>query len=274
MHTTSRNLIFVLGAALLGASLLLARPAAAFWTLFGTADAPAPQDAPLQVCAVPQLHDALTHLSQTAASSLPKFALYFAPDSSLYAAIANQARSCDVLLTAAERSAILLIRAQRAEPQDLQPIAKLPLVLFSADPELLSPSDLQSLKQRKLSSLALPKAELTPVGFAAAQVAARSDFPTAYLNGRIYRAQQEYQVYAMVSSGQVSAGFVTLPLISRADGSTEGSYWRVPADWYDELKVYALSLKGPQQATARLWVQALQDKPALLQVGGIEPLTD
>ena len=236
-------------------------PAQAFWTLFGSDDKQGSKtdDTALQICAAPQFYGPINALSHS--RTLSAFTPYFAPESTLYAILANQTRRCDVLLTTSERYALLLMRSRRALPQDFKAFAKVPLVLFAHDPKLLADGNGQAVKAQRLQSLALPKGELTPAGFAAAQVVARSDFPTNYLKNRLYRAEQEYQVYAMVSSGNVQSGIVTLPLITRADGTTEGSYWLLPQDWYPELKVYALALQGKAHATAVQWIEQLQTKP-------------
>ncbi len=234
-------------------------------------------DNALKICAEPQLYLALTNLQeqQPAALGTP-FALYFNTATDLYAQLANNQLKCDVLLSSSERLPILLIRSGKAMPGSMSSFARVPLVLYSADPQLFKDGRTDAISGRKLKSLALPNASLTPAGFAAAEIAARPDFPTNYIKQHIYRAEQEYQVYAMVSGGNVQAGFLTLPLITAKDGSTQGSHWLVPQDLYPPLYYYALSLKGGRQDESSALINKLtfgKEAQPFLRQAGFTPLT-
>lgn len=263
-------------AALLTTAALLPLQAQAFWTLFGSKEEK--QAAPvLQICAVPQLYGPLTELDklqQAHPSSVFKgqFALHFDTAGGLYSKIANKTERCDVLLADSERMPILLIRSQQAEPSSMHAFAKAPLVLYSNDPALFQRGAVP-VKKSELKSLALPKASLTPVGFAAAEVVSSKSFPTNYLKHHLYRAEQEYQVFAMVSSGNVQAGFVTLPLII----NESGSYWQIPADYYPEICYYAAALKGDLALQGLSFIEMLKSDvraQECLRKGGFLPLNE
>ena len=263
-----RALIGLAAAALLSSSA----PALAFFDLFKSSE-PAPAEKPLTVCSVPQYYEFLTSLQQVKAQSGIKF--NFATATDLYAQIANNAGSCDVLLSASERFPVLLIRSQKAKPAGMSTFARAPLALYSADPQLFADGSLEPALKRQLKSLVLPKAELTPAGFAAASVVKSPRFPTNYLKHHLYRAEHEYQAYAMITSGNVQAGFVTLPLIAEPDGQINGSYALIPDDLYPPLYCYALILNGAQEDKAQQFVQQLTADAAaqqLLQRCGFEPL--
>ena len=79
----------------------------------------------------------------------------------------------------------------------------------------------------------------------------------------------------MITSGNVQAGFVTLPLIAEPDGQISGSYALIPDDLYPPLYCYALILNGAQEDKAQQFVQQLTADAAaqqLLQRCGFEPL--
>ncbi len=228
---------------------------------------------PLQVCAVPPLYPALT--AWTAATKPQDLALHFDSAAGLYARLINEGRGCDVLLSGDERLPILLIRARRADAASLRPFARVPLTLYSADPKLLqnhtaSPAAFYKAVEQ-LNSLALPRAELTPAGFAATQVTEAKAFPRRRLNNKIYPADHEYQAYAMISSGNVQAGFITLPLALQEPGS----YMEVPSALYPEICYYAVILNTAEQARAQAFTSALGSDEQLrqcLQQAGFTPL--
>lgn len=228
---------------------------------------PLPQAAaePLNICAVPQLYPALTAWAEAAPEA--DIALHFDSAAGHYARLINEGRGCDILLSSDERLPIQLIRAGRADAASLHPFATVPLTLYSQDAGLFKKGMSFQAAVRKLSSLALPRAKLTPVGFAAAEVTSDKKFPTARLNGRIYPADHEYQAYAMISSGNVQAGFITLPLAL----GEEGSWVEVPGELYPEICYYVVILNTGDQAQeqtqgqAKAFSAALNDDEALGQ---------
>ncbi|MGN0908443.1 MAG: molybdate ABC transporter substrate-binding protein [Succinivibrio sp.] len=188
------------------------------------------------VCAATQAYSAIEPLK-----SERDFKTVYGTSEDLEAKITNGEAACDLVVSSDEKLPVVLIRSGLGDRQSLHAIARAPLVLWSADPSLLDASAL-AVSQRRLKSLALPKAELTPAGYAASRIVSRSDFPTEYLKGRIYRTEQEFQVLAMVESGNVQAGFLTRPLVLGPDGAPKGSYWQVPRANYPEIDYYLMLL--------------------------------
>lgn len=188
------------------------------------------------VCAATQAYGAIEPLK-----SEQDFSAVYGTSEDLEAKITNGEAACDIVISSDEKLPVVLIRAGLGDRASMRAIARAPLILWSADPTLLDGQAL-AVSQKRLKSLALPKAELTPPGFAASRVVERSDFPTEYLKGRIYRTEQEFQVLAMVESGNVQAGFLTRPLILGPDGAPRGSYWQVPRANYPEIDYYLIKL--------------------------------
>ncbi len=178
---------------------------------------------PLKVCAVPQLYQALERIKE---SSPVQLELTYAPSTALYARVVNSAKTeCEVLLSADERLPITLIRAQKLEASSLKAFTRAQLILWSPDRRRFSgvKNGLTDALSR-VRSLAVPKPGLTPAGYAASLILARPDFPRRLLNSSIYPAEQEYQVYSMVKSGNVEAGIITRPLIASITRQAHGSF--------------------------------------------------
>ena len=93
------------------------------------------KNAPIKVCAVPQLYAALSTLQgKTKIDFEPRFAT----NNELYALLSNTnteqlPQLCDLLLSADERLPISLVRTNRALASSLVPFTRAPLVLWSAD---------------------------------------------------------------------------------------------------------------------------------------------
>jgi molybdate transport system substrate-binding protein len=212
------------------------------------------------VCAATQAYSAIEPLK-----SEHDFNTVYGTSEDLEAKITNGETSCDLVISSDEKLPVVMIRAGLADKSSMRAIARAPLILWSADPSLLDGRGL-AISEKRLKSLALPKAELTPPGFAAAHVVERHDFPTDYLKGRIYRTEQEFQVLAMVESGNVQAGFLTRPLVLGPNGAPKGSYWQVPRDNYPEIDYYLImSNRGKRSDDARDLYAFFKSDPAVLK---------
>ena len=205
-------------------------------TLFFMSNA---QSSEVTLCATTQTYSALEAIKEHAPVDY-KVQYAFAED--LEALVSDPKSPCQAVISSDEKLPILLVRSGKASISDMTQIARAPLILWSADPQLLD-DKASVVAKKQLKSLAIPKAELTPVGYASAQIVSRRNFPTNYLKGHIYRAEHEYQVLAMVQGGNVQAGFLTKPLIMNSSGKTSGSYWQTPRNLYPELGYYLIPLQ-------------------------------
>ncbi|MDO5351608.1 MAG: molybdate ABC transporter substrate-binding protein [Succinatimonas sp.] len=216
----------------------------------------------LQVCAVPQTYGALEAIAKIAPI---EFKTDFATATDIYAKISNQSGRCDLVIAADEKLPILLIRSNKAKSHLKQPLVRAPLLLWSAKTDLLDKTA-QAVSQKRLKSIALADPRLTPVGFATHQIVSQDNFPTAYLKGHIYRADHEYQVYAMVAEGNVECGFLTKPLVVK-NGKALGSYWQVPRNNYPDLIYYALPLnESKYQRDIQTLVKFLTEDPRSMNI--------
>ena len=206
-----------------------------------------PHNKVLNVCAVPQLYSALQALSS---KSRYPFVPRVATATEIYALIANTDNSklpllCDMVLSADERLPISLVRSQKALASSLVPFARVPLVLWSANPNLLQGHDPRDLRrQGAITSMAVANPKLTPVGFATEQVlkGPLAISGTRSLREHLYRADHEYQVYSMVANANVDCGFISKPLLLAEGAALQGSYWEVPRRYHPDIQYYGVLL--------------------------------
>lgn len=197
----------------------------------------------LKVCAVPQLQNALARLQVT---SPVKFEAVVATGSDLYAELANSPESkCDVLLSSDERLPLQLANIGKLDTANMQPFAKVKLLLWSPNPRLINSMDGEKIfTEKKIKSIALAKGELTPVGYASEEALKNSKLKANYLKDYTYRSDNEYQVYSMVNEGNVEAGLVSTPLVLTLTRQANGSYWEIPEDYYPTIQYYGSIMNG------------------------------
>lgn len=243
---------------------------------------PLPQNEVIKVCAVPQMYQAINLMQNV---SKIKFEPTFATANELYAMVANAKDNntiavCDVLLSSDERLPISLIRSQRAVGSSMVPFAIAPLVFWSRDPDLFSgknnsPQNL--LRKQQIKSLALSTPNLTPVGFATAQLIKNPSFNTAYLKDKTYKSEHEYKVYSMVSNGNVQVGIITKPLVAQITRELNGSYYEVPRNLHSDIQYYAVLMEQSKTNNkAKAFIGSLvKDKriQEVLHITGFSPIT-
>lgn len=242
-----------------------------------------PQNQVIKVCAVPQLYQAVNMMQNV---SKVRFEASFATGTELYAMIANAPENntvaiCDVILSSDERLPISLIRAQRAVGSSMIPFARTPLVFWSRDPNLFTtakghdPSSL--LKSQQIKSIAIAAPELTPVGFATSQLLKKDEFNTSYLKDKTYKSDHEYQVYSMVSNGNVQAGIISKPLVAQITRELNGSFYEVPRAMHSDIQYYAVLLEqSKSNLNARIFIGLLQKDPKIheiLNITGFSSIT-
>jgi len=189
----------------------------------------------LNVCAVPQVYSALEQIKDKSRIS---FDIHYDIADNIYSKIVNKELKCDLVISSDEKLPIRLVRSNNVVAEDFRPFAKAPLLLWSMQTNVLD-SQAKVVSEKRIQSLAVANYSLTPVGFATQQVVTLKEFPTRYLNGRINRFRQEYQVLTSVEHGDSQMGFVTKPVIVQQFGKIPGSYWQVPSKYYDAINYYA-----------------------------------
>lgn len=232
---------------------------------------------PVKVCAVPQLFKGILAIQS---ESELKFETKFYSSTELYALLSNAAdttKLCDVVLSSDQVLPLKLIRSNKAMANRLIPFAKAPLVLWSRDPQLIHGKNLSAILQNpKLKSLAIANPSLTPVGYATHQLVKMLNIATGRFKEHLYKTDHEYQVYSMVANGNVSAGFISKPLIADPKGKVIGSYYQIPDDAYHAIEYYAVLMEqsNHNDKAQRLMVILQENKRVqeLLKLHGFETL--
>ncbi len=135
------------------------------------------------------------------------------------------------------------------------------LVLWSLDPNLIDAEGkilLTGINQRIV--IANPKT--APYGLAGRQVLENMGLWERY-QPRLVRGQSIAQVFQMIASGNVSAGFIAASQLALLPVDKKGSYWQPSKQLYSPLSQQAVLLKkGEAQAAAIAFHAFLQTAPA------------
>ncbi len=197
------------------------------------------------VCGVPQVYSAVMSIKNF---SPVKYDTYFGTQEDIEERVLSNSGTCTLILTDEEKLPVSLLRANKTSVDAVKQFIKAPLILWTKNKRLLI-DDVRPIVKKKLKSIALPKPELTSVGYSASEVSKMKNFPTEYLkkNNKIYRPNSEFQAYVLARSGKVQTAFVTKPLIMR-NGRPTGSYWFIPHDYYSPIYYYIISTENSKRA--------------------------
>lgn len=134
------------------------------------------------------------------------------------------------------------------------------LVLWSAQPGLVDDQG-AVLASGRFSNLAIANPKLAPYGAAALQVIAARDLAEA-ITPRLVTAESIAQAYQFVFTGNAELGFVALSQVAVPGKPAPGSYWRVPATLYGEIRQDAVLLKHGEKNAAAAALLAYLKTPA------------
>ena len=142
----------------------------------------------------------------------------------------------DIFMAADQDRPQRLVDEGLAVPESLFTYAIGRLVLFSADPALIT--DISSLEGAGVDRIATANPKTAPYGKAAQDVLKAHNLLEMY-RGKIVEGANISQTYQFVATGSVDAGFVAR---SQVIGHIKGSRWVVPADQHDVLAQDAVLL--------------------------------
>lgn len=197
------------------------------------------------VCGVPQVYSAVMSIKDF---SPVEYDTYFGTQDEIEERVLSNNGTCTLILTDEEKLPLSLLRANKTSVDAVKQFIKAPLILWTKNKRLLL-DDVRPIVKKKLKSIAIPKPQLTAVGFSATEVAKRNNFPTEYLKkkNKIYRPNSEFQAYVFARSGKIQTAFITKPLIMR-NGRSTGSYWFIPRDYYSPIYYYIISTENSKRA--------------------------
>lgn len=143
------------------------------------------------------------------------------------------------------------------------------LVLWSAQAGLVDDQG-AVLSTGKFNKLAVANPKLAPYGRAAIEVIQARGLSAA-LAPNLVTGESIAQAYQFVATGNAELGFVALSQVAVPGKAAPGSFWRVPAALYGEIRQDAVLLKpGEKKPAAAALLAYLKSAPAraLIQAWG------
>jgi molybdate transport system substrate-binding protein len=135
------------------------------------------------------------------------------------------------------------------------------LVLWSAQPGLVDDQG-AVLASGKFNKLAIANPKLAPYGLAATEVIKAKGL-SDLTAPKLVTAESIAQTYQFIVTGNAELGFVALSQVVVPGKPVLGSYWRVPAKLYGEIRQDAVLLKpGEKGAAAAALLAYLKSAPA------------
>jgi len=108
---------------------------------------------------------------------------------------------------------------------------------------------LGNLKQAGFRYLAIANPKLAPYGKAAEETLIKLGLWDTY-RSRIVRGENIAQAFHFIKSGNAQLGFIAYSQIKNTEFDSAGSYWQVPATYYQPIKQQAVILKHGPAAVA------------------------
>lgn len=178
----------------------------------------------------------------------------------------------------------LFLSADTAHPQQLiasgaaigpapTPYARGVLVLWARKDSPLQPLSLDTLKDPRLTRLAIANPDHAPYGLAASQALHKLGLYTA-VQGKLAIAENIAQTAQFAASGNAQLGLISLTLASSPTLRSTGTFVRVPPDSYAPIQQSGVILKSShQQAAARAFLDWLTspDIQQQLPTFGLDP---
>ena len=134
------------------------------------------------------------------------------------------------------------------------------LVLWSAQPGFVDDQG-AVLGAGKFRKLAIANPKLAPYGQAGLEVIKAKGLAAA-ITPKLVTAESIAQAYQFVTTGNAELGFVALSQVAVPGKPVTGSYWRVPANLYGEIRQDAVLLKPGEKSAAAAALLAYLKSPA------------
>jgi len=191
----------------------------------------------------------------------PRIELGFGSSARFYSQVRNGA-PFEALLSADREKPLLLVEQGLGVAESLEVYAVGRLVLWSAEPSLVSGSEslIATTDGTSGDKIALANPRLAPYGLAARQTINRLGLGEG-LAGRLVMGENISQAYQFVATGNARLGFVALSQVGRHGAIERGSGWLVPAALHQPIRQCAVLLDG-ENAAASAFLEFLQSAEA------------
>ena len=162
-----------------------------------------------------------------------------------------------------------LVAADLTTARAPTPYARGTLVVFALANGPMQPLNMDRLRDPKAEKVAIANDEHAPYGRAAVAALTRMNYlPT--IKGKLVVAENVAQAGQFVLSGNAQLGLVSLTLAESRAFKQAGTYVRVPASQYPEIRQCAVVLKNGDVAAAQAllkWLLSAEVQPNLPNVG-------
>lgn len=164
----------------------------------------------------------------------------------LYAQIRNGA-PFDLFLAADQERPRLLAAAGVGSPENTFTYAVGRLVLWSANPTLVSESMLTDIASADFRWLAIAQPDIAPYGIAARQTLEETGI-WKMIQPRVVRGQNVAQAFSMVATGNAELGFVALSQVMQYPA--ESSSIVIPSQYHEPIRQDAIVLRSGENNSA------------------------
>lgn len=160
----------------------------------------------------------------------------------------------DLFLSADQEKPLQLEQAGLTVKQTRVTYAIGRLVLWSADPKLITESSAHILRRPEIRYLALANPKLAPYGQAAIQVLKRLQLLESS-QAQWVIGENISQVYQFINTGNAELGFVAASQVFDGGQLTSGSVWLIPQNFYQPIRqdMVLLNREGSQVAAQELY---------------------
>ncbi len=162
-----------------------------------------------------------------------------------------------------------LVAADLTTARAPTPYARGTLVLFALANSPLQPVTLERLRDPRAEKVAIANQEHAPYGRAAVAALTHMGYLPA-ISGKLVTAENVAQAGQFVLSGNAQLGLISLTLAESAAFKQAGTYLRVPASQYLEIRQCAVVLKKGNTSAAQAfldWLSSAEIQPNLPNVG-------
>jgi molybdate transport system substrate-binding protein len=173
----------------------------------------------------------------------------------------------DILLAADQASPALLVERGAAIADSRFTYAAGSLVLWAKGALPLKGAGLETLDETRIVKLAMANPKIAPYGKAAMQVLDKLGLAKV-LEGRIVYGENIGQAFAMVASGNVTAGFIAKSQVSSLADDNRGNWVDVPGDLHEPILQDAVLVnRARDKPAARLFMEFLKSPDAARLIG-------
>ena len=123
-----------------------------------------------------------------------------------------------------------------------------------------------TLMDNQMTRLAIANPKLAPYGLAAQEVLVRLERWSA-LQAKLVYGENIGQTYHFAATANAQYAFIALSQLKANDNPTNGSYWRVPLEFYSPIEQQAVTLRlGEHHPIAAQFSQFMRSENVRLQI--------